>query len=79
MHLWLRLYRVSKIRWFYGISPKLAKIERCGFRKLVFDFSETNDGAIAPSTVALVSGLQGDFENWEPFSNFLKKKKFGYP
>jgi len=34
------VYRVSQIRWFYGVSPKVTKVEQCSFRKRVFDFCE---------------------------------------
>jgi len=40
----------------------------------VLDFCETNDDAVTPSTAALVSELQGDFDKYvplEPPSQFL--------
>ena len=57
------VYRVSKFRWFYGLSPLLLKIESCGFRGTVLLFCETKESANRNFIALFVFDIQGEFEN----------------
>lgn len=72
--MYIGMYRMSQIRWFYGLSPKLVKIERCSFRQAVLDYCEKKYEAVVPSTPAFVSELFCSFRKYvslEFSSNFL--------